>query len=195
MLSVIIPTENDERALVPTLAALIPGASAGLISEVIVADAGSTDATAEVADLAGAVVLVSQAGRGARLREAARSARAAWFLFLRPNIVLDLTWIAEAARFVEEAERDARLVDRAAVFRPASIAAQRSTLAEALALLRAALGGKPRPEQGLLIARRFYDELGGHRAGAADAEADLLARLGRRRTVLLRSGAVNVAAK
>jgi hypothetical protein len=193
MLSVIIPTENDERALVPTLAALIPGASAGLIREVIVADAGSTDATADVADLAGAAMLVSRAARGARLKEAARTARAAWLLFLRPNIVLDLTWIAEVARFVEESERDARLERRAAVFRPASMAARRSTLAEALALLRAALGGRPRPEQGLLIARRFYDELGGHRTDAADAEADLLARLGRRRTVLLRSGAVNVA--
>ena len=29
MLSVIIPTRNSERALVPTLAALVPGATAG----------------------------------------------------------------------------------------------------------------------------------------------------------------------
>ena len=41
MLSVIIPTQNSERALVPTLAALVSGATAGLISEVLIADGGS----------------------------------------------------------------------------------------------------------------------------------------------------------
>ena len=53
MISVIIPTRESERVLVPTLAALVPGAPAGLIAEVIVADAASHDATAEVADIAG----------------------------------------------------------------------------------------------------------------------------------------------
>ena len=53
MLSAIIATYQSERALVPTLAALVPGAATGLISEVIVADANSSDATAEVADIDG----------------------------------------------------------------------------------------------------------------------------------------------
>ena len=48
MLSAIIATHESERTLVPTLSALVPGATAGLIGEVVVADAGSTDATAEV---------------------------------------------------------------------------------------------------------------------------------------------------
>ncbi len=37
----------------PTLAALVPGATAGIISEVLVADGGSQDETAAVADVAG----------------------------------------------------------------------------------------------------------------------------------------------
>ena len=45
MLSVIIPTLNSERALLPTLAALVSGATAGLISEVLIADGGSQDDT------------------------------------------------------------------------------------------------------------------------------------------------------
>ena len=53
MLSVIIATLDSERALVPTLAALVPGATAGLISEVLLADGGSADDTATVADVAG----------------------------------------------------------------------------------------------------------------------------------------------
>ena len=53
MLTVIIPTREAERALVQSLAPLVSGATAGRIAEVIVADAGSSDATAEVADVAG----------------------------------------------------------------------------------------------------------------------------------------------
>ena len=41
---------------------------------------------------------------------------------------------------------------------------------------------------GLVISRRLYDELGGHRT-ATDPEANLIARLGRRRMLMLRSGA------
>ena len=67
MLSVIIATHESERTLVPTLAALVPGATAGLLGEVIVADAGSRDATAEVADVAGCRFMASTdaAGRAA----------------------------------------------------------------------------------------------------------------------------------
>ncbi len=66
MLSAIIATHESERALVPTLAALVPGATAGLLGEVIVADAGSRDATAEVADIAGCRFIASDASRWAR---------------------------------------------------------------------------------------------------------------------------------
>ena len=46
----------------------------------------------------------------------------------------------------------------------------------------------PRPGQGLIISKRFYDRLGGHRADHADPERDLLRRIGRRRLVTLDSG-------
>jgi hypothetical protein len=53
--------------------------------------------------------------------------------------------------------------------------------------LASALGARPRPEQGLLIAKEFYAALGGHSETAADAETDLIARIGRRRIVRLPS--------
>ena len=78
---------------------------------------------------------------------------------------------------------------RAAVFRPAGAAdLLRPTLSEVLALLRVAFGGGARPEQGLLIARRFYESLGGHPDGA-DPEAALLRKIGRRRLVMLPAAA------
>jgi len=184
MLSAIIATHESERALVPTLAALVPGAAAGLLAEVVVTDAGSRDATAEVADIAGCRFISSAEPIGARLKAAAASTRSPWLMFLRAGAVPQAGWIDAADRFI----RTTDLLDgaaRAAVFRPPwATDYLRPSLAEIVVLLRTAFGGGPGPEQGLLIARRFYEAVGGHSA-SADAETALLRRLGRRRTAML----------
>jgi glycosyltransferase involved in cell wall biosynthesis len=184
MLSIIVATAESERTLVPTLTALVPAVTAGLLGEVIVADAGSHDATEEVADIAGCRFMRSVESLGARLKAAALTTRAPWLMFMRAGCVPEPGWIAAAEHFMA---RTAVLegAERAAVFRPpGAFDLLRPSLAEVLALLRAVLGGGARPEQGLLIARRFYDRLGGHPDGAA-AEAALLRKLGRRRIVTL----------
>jgi glycosyltransferase involved in cell wall biosynthesis len=183
MLSVIIATLDSERALLPTLAALVPGATAGLISEVLVADGGSVDDTATVADVAGCKFIVVAGPLGGRLKAAAAAARAPWLLFLRPGTILDTPWIGEAARFVEHPPAGAR----AAVFRLGAPA--QPPLRQAWWLLTTALGGRSRPERGLIISKQFYEEIGGHSERAADPEADLLRRIGRRRIVTLSTAA------
>src|SRR5215471_4704025 len=70
--SIILATRDSERALVPTLAALVPGATAGIVREVIVSDGGSRDRTEDVAEIAGCNFLVSTEPLGARLAAAAR---------------------------------------------------------------------------------------------------------------------------
>lgn len=187
MLSVIIPTLDCERALVPTLAALVSGATEGLIREVLFADGGSQDDTAVVADIAGCKFLSLGRPLGERLRAGAVAARGPWLLFLRPGIILDTPWIGETRRFIE-LTRDS---ERAAVFQRG--AAAPSPLRDALTHALAALGAKPRPDQGLLISRRFYDALGGHRAEARDPEADLIRRIGRKRIARLATAAVQSA--
>jgi glycosyltransferase involved in cell wall biosynthesis len=179
MLSVIIATRDSERPLVRTLAALVPGATSGLITEVLIADGGSNDDTPAVADIAGCKLLVADASLGNRLQAAAAAARAPWLMFLRPGIVLDTPWIGETRSFVERPMSD----PRAAVFRHARPA--QSPLREAAALVVAALVTRPRPEQGLIIAADFYRETGGHAQQAHDPESDLLRRIGRRRLARL----------
>lgn len=188
MLSVIIATHESERTLVPTLAALVPGATAGLLGEVIVADAGSKDATAEVADIAGCLFISSGETLGARLKIAAERVRSPWLMFLRAGVVPEPGWIMAADAFIRATERTAEAA-RAAVFRPpAATNLLRPGLSEIVTMLRMAFGGGVKPEQGLIIARRFYDALGGHPAHD-DAEAALLRRLGRRRIALLPASA------
>jgi hypothetical protein len=187
MLSVIIATLNSERALVRTLAALVPGATAGLISEVLVTDAGSRDETAAVADVAGCNFLVLEGPLARRLQAATAMARAPWLMFLQPGTILDTPWTGEARSFVEQPAWDAR----AAVFRRSPPA--QSGLREAFSLFAAAFGARPRPEQGLIISRDLYKQTGGHSDRSADPEADLLRRIGRRRTVTLSTRAFRVA--
>lgn len=189
MLSVVIAANESERALVPTLAALVPGATAGLIREVIVADTGSRDATAEVADVAGCRLLVSDAPLGTRLAQAAEAARGPWLMFLSAGDVPEPGWVAEATRLIDEAALAGRGEALAAVLRPlAHVAEPQRPLREILVLLGQMVGRLP-PSRGLLIAKALYRDIGGHRPDAEEPDAELLRRVGRRRIVRLRSGA------
>src|SRR3954464_11288834 len=96
MISVVIPTSNSERLLPRCFDSLIPAAVRGVVREVIVADAGSTDATLLIAGAAGAHVIQGRGARGALLAEGAKSARADWLLFLRPETALEPGWEVEA---------------------------------------------------------------------------------------------------
>lgn len=191
MLSVIVATHESERTLVPTLSALIPGAMSGLVTEVVVSDAESKDATAEVADIAGCRFIASAAPLGERLKTAALSTRTPWLMFLRAGIVLDADWTGASETFMQSASFS-ETAPRAAVFRTAGTASAQPGLGDVIALARAVFAGrKPSPDQGLVISRSLYEAVGGHPAHA-DAESKLLGQLGRK-VALLGAGARRVA--
>jgi len=184
MLSAIIDTHESEHALVRTLAALVPGATAGLLAEVIVADAGSADDTEEIADIAGCRYLRSSSPQGVRLKAAAETTRTPWLMFLRAGCVPEPGWIQATERFMQTNDLSAK-ESRAAMFRPAGVADPlRPGLVELFHVLRLACGGRPGPEQGLLIPKQLYLSLGGH-PERAEADAALLRKLGRRRIAML----------
>lgn len=183
MLSVVIPTNESERMLVRTLACLVPGATAGLVGDVILADAGSSDDTAAVGDVAGCRFMPLPGPLGARLAAAAQAARAPWLMFLRPGVVLDTGWLRETEDFLARAD-----AMQAATFRPGG-PSRRSMIAEAISLAAAAIFSPLHPDRGLLIHKNLYAQLGGHHAAADDPERDLLRRLGRARVTTLRCGA------
>ena len=88
MISVVIETHDSDRTLGQCLAALVSAAVDGLVREVIVADAGSTDDTLEIADDAGATVV--KAG----LNAACGSARCNWLLIVKADHVAPEGWDA-----------------------------------------------------------------------------------------------------
>lgn len=181
MLSIIIPTEGKEPPVVATLAALVPGVTAGLIQDVVLVDRGDTDTVARVADVAGCDYLVCKGSRADALAAGVKEASAPWLMFLHPGTVPDLSWIDETAQFIDRMA--SAPAPRAAILRYArSPYADQGVRATAAHILRLLSG--PSPDQGLVIARRHFEALGGYPAGRRDAERTLLRKLGHARLML-----------
>ena len=85
MISVIIPTLDEERSLPPLLAAIRQQGSA---HEVIVVDGGSRDRTVELARSSGVRTLVSRSGRGAGMSIGADASRGDVLFFLHADTTL-----------------------------------------------------------------------------------------------------------
>jgi hypothetical protein len=184
MLSVIIPTEGVEQPTVATLAALVPGAAAGVVREVLLVDRSDNDGVIErVADVAGCRFLKFEGPRAAALAAGAEAARSPWLMFLHPGAVLDPGWIDETTQFIQHVSASGR--PRAGVFRYARSPYTEPGLRDRLNLLARLIAG-PLPDQGLLIAREHYERIGGYDHGAR-SEIRLLRRLGRSSRTLLRS--------
>jgi rSAM/selenodomain-associated transferase 2 len=195
MISVIIPTLNAGEHLARTLSALVPAAVDGLVGEVIVVDGGSSDATAAIADEAGATFVVRSGGRGYQLMAGARRARFPWLLFLHADTALEPGWEREASAFMAAIDIGKRPVAAAAFRFALDDGGLRPRLVERLVALRCALLRLPYGDQGLLIPRALYGEIGGYGSHPLMEDVDIVLRLGRRRLALLRSRAVTSAVR
>jgi hypothetical protein len=116
MLSVIIPTEGVEQTAVATLAALVPGAAAGIVREVLLVDSTRNGVIERVADVAGCRFIGFEGStQGAALAAGALQARSSWLMFLPAGAVLETGWIEETTQFINAVGDSGR--PRAAIFR------------------------------------------------------------------------------
>lgn len=189
-LSVIIPTLNAEAELPLCLESLMPGLEAGLIREVIVADGGSEDATAKIAGAMGAEVVTGPRGRGAQLAAGAAAARGDWLMFLHADTALSRDWAERTSDHVMTKP------DYAAFFelRYRSDARAARTL-ERRANRRARMLGLPYGDQGLLISRKLYDEIGGYLDVPLMEDVMIVRAIGKQRLTELNAEARTSAAK
>ncbi len=193
MITVIVPTLNAETSLAATLTSLVPGAVDGVVRQVIIVDGGSSDRTLRIAEDSGADIIRSEPGRGQQLQAGAKAAKFPWLLFLHADTMLDPGWEREVGTFIERVDIGQR---------PESAAAFRFALddmgflprvIEAGVAVRCTLLRLPYGDQGLLIPRRLYDEIGGFKAMPLMEDVDIVRRLGRSRTLILRTQAVTSA--
>ncbi|MBY0332239.1 MAG: TIGR04283 family arsenosugar biosynthesis glycosyltransferase [Acetobacteraceae bacterium] len=171
MLTIIVPTLNAAHALPRTLAACAEMHAL----EHIVVDGGSIDETRVLAMRLGARVITVPPGRGTQLAAGAAAARGDWLLFLHADSCPAPGWAAVArARMADPA--------RAHYFRFAlDDPAPQARRLERLVAWRCRTLALPYGDQGLLIARTLYDDVGGYRPLPLMEDVDLVRRLGRRR--------------
>ncbi len=187
MISVVIPTHNAAQTLPAALRSLLDAAIDGLVSEVIVSDCGSTDATLEIADAAGATVI--EAGCGQQLLAGAQAARKPWLLFLKPCAAMEQGWEEEARAFIAKGEKGAA----AFRFRLAGEGIW-PRIRERFAALRARTFQLPDCCNGLLIPAALLDAIGAASTPPVE-EADLMRRLGRKRVSMLKAAVIASAAR
>jgi rSAM/selenodomain-associated transferase 2 len=190
-LSIIIPTLDAAANLGATLEALAEGV-ARLPAELIVVDGGSRDATRGIALARGAHVIEAPRGRGAQLAAGAMAATGAWLLFLHADTQLEPGWIGEVDRFIAPPANFARAASFQLAFDDGSAAARRI---ERLAVWRGRVLGLTYGDQGLLIAKPFYQRLGGYRPLPLMEDVELVRRIGKKRLALLETRAVTSAAR
>lgn len=181
-LSIVIPTFNARDVLPRTVAALKDPDGEALVREIVVVDGGSNDGTTDVAEKLGAKVSQSPASRGGQLSHGGARASADWLLFLHADTRLDTAWRQAVSAFVENpANRGKAAVFRFALDDPDP----RARRIEKITHWRTRVLGLPYGDQGLLISRSLYRELGGFRPFPLMEDVDIVRRLGRRRICCL----------
>jgi rSAM/selenodomain-associated transferase 2 len=149
-----------------------------LVGEIIVADGGSVDRTTALAEARGARVVTAPRGRGTQLAAGAGAASGHWLLFLHADCRPEPGWSRAVSAFINAPQAEGRagyfdfaLDDAAAVARRL----------ERTVAWRCRVLALPYGDQGLLISRALYDEVGGFAPLPLMEDVDLARRLGRRR--------------
>lgn len=189
MISVVIPTLNAGAGLPATLAQLSLG-KRSLVQEIIVSDGGSRDATLEIATRANCRIVQGPPGRGEQLRYGALQAEGRWLLFLHADTRLATGWEDAASDFVKRTGQQ----HRAAVFTfKLDDQTKSARLLECIVAARVKVLGLPYGDQGLLLSRALYDEVGGFRSMPLMEDVDLVRRIGRANLEMLAVSAVTSA--
>lgn len=169
-LAVVIPARN-EAARLPSLLADLARAPQ-LVGEVCVVDGESEDGTTVVAQLGGAQVVRAPASRGGQLRRGVEATTAPWLLLLHADGRLPTGW----ALAVEEAMGRGPTCCWAFHFGVAGGGLALRFL-EGLVNIRTVVWHLPYGDQGLLVARRALEEVGGVPAIPLMEDLELILRL------------------
>ncbi|MEO9969444.1 MAG: TIGR04283 family arsenosugar biosynthesis glycosyltransferase [Hyphomonadaceae bacterium] len=180
-LSIVIPAKDAAGELPGCLSALFAGVETGLVREVIVSSVPSNNSeTQAIAEDAGAVWVEGGEGRGVQLKTGAEAARGDWLLFLHADTWLGGNWPGVVDTHLRQR------ADMAGAFRLGFRSdSKRARIVEALTNWRARVFGMPYGDQGLLISRSLYDEIGGFDPVPLMEDVMIMRKIGKSRVCLL----------
>lgn len=177
MLSVVIPTLNASESL-PRLLSQLQGPDL----QIIVSDGLSEDSSQIIAIQHGTNLAIGSASRGAQLRRGSQMAKADWILFIHADSRLTEDWREHVGAHInthpdkagffglkyDSPGFSARWVELMAAWRSMTIAFPKGW-------------ALPYGDQGLLISRTLYDEIGGYPDWPLFEDVKIVEKLGRTR--------------
>jgi rSAM/selenodomain-associated transferase 2 len=182
--SIIIPTLNSSRTLQSCVSALNHIKKP---IEIISVDGGSEDNTLQIISTLGLVSLQSAKGRGLQLAVGAKHANSEWLLFLHSDTVLGSEWYNEVQGFITKSSNN----KKAAAFRFClNHTGLPARWIETAVHWRCKIFSLPYGDQGLLINRQFYKELGGYLKIPIMEDVELIRKIGRRNISMLKTPAL-----
>lgn len=186
LISVILPVLNEETQIAATLAAL--SLERGI--EIIVADGGSRDRTAEIAARFADVRVVDcrQANRGGQMNQGARAANGGVLLFLHADVTLP----PDALPVIRQTLGDEKILGGCFQIRfPEAVPTSLHLVARGInfrtRLFRTATG-----DQAIFIRRRAFDEIGGYEILPLMEDIVLFNEMKRRGGVAVLDGKVEI---
>ena len=175
-LQILIPTYEAEATLNRLLEQLIGKLNVDPC-RILIIDGGSTDGTLAIAENHAVPVLASTRGRGTQLRNGAEASERDWLLFLHADSRLEAEDWQATQDYCRPCNRGkaayARLRFDAQGWKP--------RLWETGVALRCHLFALPYGDQGLLIHRSLYENVGGYAPLMQMEDVDIVRRLGRAR--------------
>ena len=179
MLSVVIPTFNIDAALAARIQALC---NSGVIREVVVSDSDSADGALRIVEDRGTRIVSGQRGRGQQLASGAIAATGEWLLFLHADSDLCQGWSNAVEKFLAAPSNHGFAAYFRLRFDDENPAARRI---ERLVAWRSRTLGLPYGDQGLLIHRSLYEQIGGYSPIPLMEDVDLVRRIGKHRLTAL----------
>jgi len=185
MLTVIVPNLNNEAAVKRLTAQL---ATADV--KVILSDGGSKDDSLKIAAASGARLASGCCGRGHQLRRGAGLADTPWLLFIHVDSQLPDGWEHKVRQHIEQSPDKAGYF--AMKFASQGVAPR---LVEFLVGLRSFFLRLPYGDQGLLISRSHYEEIGGFAPLVLFEDVDIIRKIGRKRLTWVKCNILTDASK
>ena len=185
--TVVIPTYNSEKTIENTLNSICK-----YFNKIIMVDANSCDLTIQISKKYNIKIIKSLKGRGPQLILGAEHTATDWIFFLHSDTIIKKNNIIDINQFITNTLNNNKAASFKIKFNTNNIW---SNLLSKLVNIRSKYLKLPYGDQGLLISRSFYKNIGGYKNIPIMEDVEIIRNIGFRNIKILNSYIITDAAR